>query len=164
VNCKCDHCKKPVARTLDTEHEAMIEKLTNETMDLVKDWSNERFGSFKDWFQLGSEIKKMVDKLKNASQIDKILVSLNVLHHVASEVMSLHRNKLDNKAREVVEYFISDTHNDILTGAMGIIGDLLNNIDTNNDGRITKEECKAYCEKIWCCCTPKFTEEEMNDL
>ena len=164
VNCKCDHCKKPVVRAFDSDHESMIEKLTNETMGLVKDWSNEQFGSFKDWFELGSEIKKMIDKLKNANQIDKILVSLEVLHRVARKIMTLHEDKIDGKAREVVEYFISDTNNDILTGAMGIIGDLLNDIDTNNDGHITKEECKVYCKKIWCCCAPELTEEEMDDL
>jgi hypothetical protein len=165
VDCKCTEndsceCVKKVNKVNkvnksnlsdEERHDELVENISNEALNLVKEWSNDKFGSYEEWFDLGSAIKKMVDEKKNLHQIDKIVLSLDVLHNVARKVKDLHEDKLDDKAKEVIEYFISDSHNDIITSVLKIVKKILNDADTNNDGKVSKEECNAWCKKTFCC-------------
>ena len=143
-----------------SEQQKLINRFTKEALDLVKEWSNEKFGSMSDWFDLGSTIKDIIDEAKDITQIDKITLSLDVIHNVAKEVNRIYGDRLDDKAKEVVEYFISDSHNNVLSGVLSLIRSLLNKIDTNKDGKISKQECNNYCRKLFCCAPVPLDEIE----
>ena len=115
-NC-CDKCKcnkdnksnikktKKINRTkeINVDQEAIIEKVIKEAMDLIKEWSNEQFGSFKDWFQLGSEIEKMIGKLGNDNQIDKILCHVGFLKN--HEIQAINRRKFSMTIKRHRQHF-----------------------------------------------------------
>ena len=143
-----------------SEQQKLINRFTKEALDLVKEWSNEKFGSMSDWFDLGSTIKDIIDEAKDITQIDKITLSLDVIHNVAKEVNRIYGDRLDDKAKEVVAYFISDSHNNVLSGVLSLIRSLLNKIDTNKDGKISKQECNNYCRKLFCCAPVPLDEIE----
>lgn len=147
----------------ETEKQKLINRFTEEALDLVKEWSNEKFGSMSDWFDLGSSIKDIIDEAKDITQIDKITLSLDVIHNVAKEVNRIYGDRLDDKAKEVVAYFISDSHNNVLSGVFSLIKSLLNKIDTNKDGKISKQECNNYCRKIFCCAPIPLDEIEKDE-
>jgi hypothetical protein len=146
-----------------SEREQLINRFTKEALDLVKEWSNEKFGSMSDWFDLGSSIKDIIDEAKDITQIDKITLSLDVIHNVAKEVNRIYGEKLDEKAKEVVAYFISDSHNNVVSGVLSFVGSLLNKIDTNKDGKISKQECNNYCRKLFCCAPIPLDEIEKEE-
>jgi len=147
----------------ETEKQKLINRFTEEALDLVKVWSNEKFGSMSDWFDLGSSIKDIIDEAKDITQIDKITLSLDVIHNVAKEVNRIYGDRLDDKAKEVVAYFISDSHNNVLSGVFSLVKSLLNKIDTNKDGKISKQECNNYCRKIFCCAPIPLDEIEKDE-
>lgn len=147
----------------ETEKQKLINRFTEEALDLVKEWSNEKFGSMSDWFDLGSSIKDIIDEAKDITQIDKITLSLDVIHNVAKEVNRIYGDRLDDKAKEVVAYFISDSHNNVLSGVFSLVKSLLNKIDTNKDGKISKQECNNYCRKIFCCAPIPLDEIEKDE-
>ena len=146
-----------------TEEQQLIQRFTKEALDLVQEWSNEQFGSMSDWFELGSSIKDLIDDAKDVTQIDKISLSLDVIHNVAKEVMKKYGDRLNEEQMDVVKYFISDTHNNVLSGVIGFVKSLLNKIDTNKDGKISKEECDAWCAKVFCC-APKLSEKDLEEM
>ena len=129
------------------KEQQLIERFTKEALDLVQEWSNEQFGSMSDWFELGSSVKDLIDDAKDVTQIDKISLSLDVIHNVAKEVMKKYGDRLNEEQMGVVQYFVSDSHNNVLSGVIGFIKSLLNKIDTNKDGKISKDECKDWCER-----------------
>lgn len=147
----------------ETEKQKLINRFTEEALNLVKEWSNEKFGSMSDWFDLGSSIKDIIDEAKDITQIDKITLSLDVIHNVAKEVNRIYGDRLDDKAKEVVAYFISDSHNNVLSGVFSLVKSLLNKIDTNKDGKISKQECNNYCRKIFCCAPIPLDEIEKDE-
>lgn len=146
-----------------SEQQKLINRFTEEALDLVKEWSNEKFGSMSDWFDLGSSIKDIIDEAKDITQIDKITLSLDVIHNVAKEVNRIYGDRLDDKAKEVVAYFISDSHNNVLSGVLSLVRSLLNKIDTNKDGKISKQECNNYCRKLFCCAPIPLDEIENEE-
>ena len=143
--------------------EQLIESFTKEALDLIHEWSNEQFGSMSEWFELGSSVKDLVDNSKDVTQIDKISLSLDVIHNVAKEVMKKYGDRLNEEQMEVVKYFVSDTHNNVLSGVIGFVKSLLNKIDTNKDGKISKEECNAWCSRVFCC-APKLSEKDLKEM
>ena len=147
----------------ETEKQKLINRFTEEALDLVKEWSNEKFGSMSDWFDLGSSIKDIIDEARDITQIDKITLSLDVIHNVAKEVNRIYGDRLDDNAKEVVAYFISDSHNNVLSGVFSLVKSLLNKIDTNKDGKISKQECNNYCRKIFCCAPIPLDEIEKEE-
>ena len=146
-----------------SEKQQLINRFTKEALDLVKEWSNEKFGSMSDWFDLGSSIKDIIDEAKDITQIDKITLSLDVIHNVAKEVNRIYGDRLDDKAKDVVAYFISDSHNNVVSGVLSFVGSLLNKIDTNKDGKISKQECNNYCRKLFCCAPVPLDEIEKEE-
>lgn len=146
-----------------SEREQLINRFTKEALDLVKEWSNDNFGSMSDWFDIGSSIKDIIDEAKDITQIDKITLSLDVIHNVAKEVNRIYGDRLDDNAKEVVAYFISDSHNNVLSGVLSLVKNLLNKIDTNKDGKISKQECNNYCRKLFCCAPIPLDEIEKEE-
>ena len=146
-----------------TEEQKLIQRFTKEALDLVQEWSDEQFGSMSDWFELGSSIKDLIDDTKDVTQIDKISLSLDVIHNVAKEVMKKYGDRLNEEQMGVVKYFISDTHNNVLSGVIGFVKSLLNKIDTNKDGKISKDECNAWCAKAFCC-APKLSKKDLEEM
>lgn len=145
------------------EEQKLINRFTKEALDLVQEWSDEQFGSMSDWFELGSSVKDLIDDAKDVTQIDKISLSLDVIHNVAKEVMKKYGDRLNEEQMGVVQYFVSDSNNNVLSGVIGFIKSLLNKIDTNKDGKISKGECKAWCDKLFCC-APKLSEKDLEEM
>lgn len=131
-----------------------IDVLVNKCLHLVQSWTNKEVGDFAMWMDLISPVSKVINKHKNNTQIDNIELTINIIQKIAEKYYNLNKDKLDGPSKEILDIVMSDTGKLLLRSSTSLLGRLLRDIDTNNDGKISGDECSAFMKKIFPCCFP----------
>lgn len=146
----------------DSNNKKVIDKLVNQTIEMTSQWEKEQFGSFASWFKIFNAVLGFIAELKDqVNQVDKIKIGLDVVEQFARGYVAQYKDQLDKKGQETLEIFVSGNGADILESSNNFVQDLLDKIDTNNDGEISGLECKNYCRKLFCCAP--ITVEELEN-
>lgn len=152
--------EEKVTTTEETEKAKLLKKLVQRTITLTDSWSKDEFGSYGAWFEILNSINEFIGELKNKTQVDKIELALDAAQEFARTYALKYRDQLSDKGREVLDFIITEGGRDILSGATNFIQRIVQKIDTNKDGRISKQECNAYCRKLFCCAS--IPQEEID--
>jgi hypothetical protein len=140
----------------------VIDRLVDRTIEMTSQWEKEQFGSFASWFKIFNAVLGFIAELKDqVNQVDKIKIGLDVVEQFARGYVAQYKDQLDKKGQETLEIFVSGNGADILESSNNFVQDLLDKIDTNNDGEISGLECKNYCRKLFCCAP--ITIEELEE-
>jgi hypothetical protein len=119
--------------------------------DLILSWSDNEIGDFNKWLSLLKNVMIFLTKqYPNMTEIEKtdfsvkIVVELclvlyykNIINMNEDQITALKTGKLK------IPILIIDNP-DILRGSVTILNDLLNKMDTNNDGKVSCKECLAF--------------------
>ena len=105
---------------------------------------------------LFAQLKKSIDDIKNVEGDDRVEM-YTVIVAVIIERCVLASDKLSDEEKESVKtYFGKDG---LVTNIIDAIGkaykNMLEKMDTNDDGKVSKEEFQAYCLKTSKCCGNK---------
>lgn len=141
--------------------EKKYNNIVNETVEnfseLILDWSENEFGSFDKWISLLKNIMIYLTKHhKNMTEIEKLDFSVKITVELA---IILYKKYTENKNEEEIEnlkkgqlrviVLIIDNP-DILRASVNILNDILNKMDTDNDGKVSIKEFWGFiCP---CCC------------
>jgi len=131
-----------------------INILVNKCLHLVQSWTNKEVGDFAMWMDLINPVSKIINQQKDKTQIDNIELTINIIQRIANKYYELNKDKLDGPAREILDVVMSDTGKMLLRSSTSLLGKLLRDIDTNNDGKISGDECAAFMKKVFPCCFP----------
>ena len=141
----------------------LLEKLVQRTVTLTDSWSKDEFGTFGAWFEIFNSITSFADEMRELTDVEKIELALDALIEFARTYVLKYRDEMDEKAQGVVDFIVSDSGRDMLQGGNNFLKKILRDIDTNRDGRISKQECNNYCRKLFCCAPVTIEELEKGD-
>lgn len=141
--------------TLSNNDEKNITNLVNKASALISKWTNKEAGDFSMWVDLIKPIVVIVKEQSDDTQIDSIKLAIQIVQRLAQKYYDDHKDKLDEGVRRVLDFIMSDNGSFILNTSTGLLGRLLDEIDTNNDGQISADECKNFFARMCLCCVPK---------
>ena len=128
-----------------------IDELTNQLIDLTNKWEVKEFGNLSSWFKIFYMLNDLIKQNKDLNQINKINLALDVVEHFASAYANKYRNNLNEKEREILDVFINGEGASVLQASNDFVKYVLEKIDTDKDGQISKQECHNF----FCCKIPK---------
>jgi hypothetical protein len=128
----------------------VIDELTLKVVELTESWQVQEFGNLASWFKIFYIINNLAKEHKTSTQLEKITLSLDVVENFANAFAQKYRDKLNEKEREILDIFVNGQGASVLQASNDFLQEILNNIDTNKDGKISKQECKNYF-----CCIPR---------
>lgn len=128
----------------------LIDELTLKVIELTESWEANEFGNLANWFKIFYIINNLVKENKTITQLEKINLSLDVVENFANSFANKYREKLNEKNKEILDVFVNGQGASVLQASNDFLQEILNNIDTNKDGKISKQECKTY----FCCIKP----------
>lgn len=140
----------------------LLEKLVQRTVTLTNSWTKDEFGSFGAWFEILNSVNSFADEMRGLTDVEKIELALDAVVEFARTYVVKYRDEMDEKARNVIDFIVSESGRDMLEGGNNFIKRIIREIDTNKDGRISKQECNNYCRKLFCC-APVTVEELEKD-
>ena len=144
---------------INSNDQKNIESLVTKASKLISKWTNKEAGDFSMWVDLIKPIAIIVKEQSDNTQIDSIKLAIDIIQRLAKKYYDEHKNKLDDGVRKVLDFVMSDNGSFILSTSTSLIGKLLDEIDTNNDGQISGDECKNFFLKFCCCCIPSLQEQ-----
>tara|TARA_B110000037_G_C16847679_1_gene394522 strand:+ start:77 stop:529 length:453 start_codon:yes stop_codon:yes gene_type:complete len=145
---------KTVDNKVNENDEKNLNELVIKCVHLIKDWTNKEVGDFSMWMDLIKPISKIIKEQSDNTQIENIELTINIIQKIGLKYYDEHKNDISGEAQKVLDIVLSDTGKFILQSSTSLIGKLLREIDTNNDGEISQEECGAFVKKIFPCCFP----------
>ena len=126
-----------------------IDELTNQLISLTDKWQEKEFGNISSWFKIFYMVNNLIEKNKEITQINKITLALDTVEHFASAYANKYRYSLSEKEREILDIFINGEGASILQASNDFLKYILDKIDTDKDGQISKQEChNFFCCKI----------------
>jgi hypothetical protein len=131
-----------------------LELLVNKCTHLIKKWTNKEVGDFSMWLDLIKPVSKIINEQQDNTQIDNIELTIDIIQQIAIKYYENHKEELTGPAKDILEVIMGDTGRMILQSSTSLFGRLLREIDTNNDGQISGDECQAFIKKIFPCCFP----------
>ena len=101
----------------------------------------------------------LTQEIKNDTGSNKALLAITVLVSLLNKYKEIFQAELTNKELKVIDFFISDEGELVLMASTSIIVKTFNHVknsyqeaDVNRDGLVTGNECKTFCQKLWCWC------------
>ena len=141
--------------TLIDNDEQNIRLLVDKASSLISKWTNKEAGDFSMWIDLVKPIGVIIREQSDNTQIESIQLAVKIIQRLAQKYYQDHKHHLEEGVRKVLDFVMSENGGFILNTSTSLFGRLLNEIDANNDGQITADECKNFFAKICCCCIPK---------
>ena len=139
---------------IEENNEENLELLVTKCVHLIKEWTNKEAGDFSMWMDLIKPVSKIIQEQSDNTQIENIELTITIIQKIGDKYYNDHKDDLPEEVQKVLEVIMSDTGRLIMQSSASLIGRLLREIDTNNDGKISKEECGAFVKKIFPCCFP----------
>ena len=133
-----------------------IDTLVEKCVNLVSEWSNKEAGDFSMWMDLIQPISVIVMKQVGGTHIENIELTIEIIQKIGERFYEENKHKLSNDEKNVMDIIMSENGKMLLKSSTNFIVKLLREIDTNNDGNISNEECAAFWKKIFPCCSPKI--------
>jgi transcriptional regulator of heat shock response len=99
----------------------------------------------------------LAQEIKNDTGSNKALLAITVLVSLLNKYKEDFQAELTNKELKVIDFFISDEGELVLMASTSIIVKTFNHLkssyqeaDVNQDGLVTGNECKTFCQRLWC--------------
>ena len=99
----------------------------------------------------------LAQEIKNDTGSNKALLAITVLVSLLNKYKEHFQAELTNKELKVIDFFISDEGELVLMASTSIIVKTFTHVknsyqeaDVNHDGLVTGNECKNFCQRLWC--------------
>lgn len=141
---------------MSNNYKNIINETVNTFSDLILSWSDNEIGNFDKWLSLLKTIIIFLTKTyPNMTEIEKSDLSVKIVVELC--IVLYDKNKENMNEEEITELkngrlrivILIINNPDILRGSVVILNDLLNKMDTNNDGKVS---CKELLSFICPCC------------
>ncbi len=139
----------------DGNNQENLNNLVIRCVHLIKDWTNKEVGDFSKWMDLIKPVSVIIKEQSDNTQIENIELTIDIIQKIGTKYYDEHKDDLDEDAKKILDVVLSDTGRMLLQSSTSLLGRLLREIDTNNDGQISKDECCAFVKKVFPCCFPK---------
>ena len=138
----------------DEVYTKLVEKFVSSSTSMVDEWSVKEAGNFGKWMDLMKSVMELIQTDYQRTGVEKAKMATDIMQKLGKYYYEKHKDELDDTTRSVLDVIMSDSGANLLGGATSFIKKMLRDMDTNNDGEISKEECEEYCKKMFCCCLP----------
>ena len=137
----------------ENKYKDIINETVDHFSDLVLDWSESEFGNFNSWLSLLKNIVIFLTQHYNKlTEIQKTNISVKVVVELAIIIYEkytkdLESDKIEELKKGKLKMVVLVIDNpDILRGSVSMLNDVMNKMDADNDGKISKAEfCKFIC-------------------
>lgn len=139
---------------IEENNQENLNNLVLKCVHLIKEWTNEQVGDFSMWMDLIKPVSVIIKEQSDNTQIENIELTITIIQKIGFKYYDEHKDDLSKDARKVLDIVMSDTGRFLLQSSTSLIGRLLREIDTDNDGKISKEECSDFMKRTFSCCFP----------
>jgi len=130
----------------------VVNDLVNQFKPLVKRWSAGRIGSLDSWIGLLKEVMKMINTTDLSGGVAKATVAVDVIQGLAGILISENVAKLNDDQMKIVNLILSDEGASVLRLSTGLLHQVIQSMDTDNDGKISGAEFKSWWKRTFCFC------------
>tara|TARA_R110000851_G_scaffold64885_1_gene147501 strand:- start:2 stop:415 length:414 start_codon:yes stop_codon:yes gene_type:complete len=131
-----------------------LEELIEVSKMLIVNWTNSKVGNISTWFKLFQEIMTAIENdFGEMPGIDKASLAMDEIQILLNMVWKSRTINLDEmeiellKKGELKSLWVLIDNPSILMFSTSILKKIMNHIDTDDDGEISKKECHSF----FCC-------------